>query len=218
MDTAKAELIVLGHTKFGENTIVLHTLSTEYGRRGFLVQVGPKTPMALFLPLNILEAEITPNPKSALWRARRFSPRAALEGIRSNLYKNTMTLFMSEVLFRVVKDRTTEDGLADWLRKEILTLDALKEGFSNFHLLFLLEFCGIMGFRAGTEGFAPFAGRNLRHIDALLTLPYGEALLYPLRGEDRNDIARAVLAYLEHHTESTISVRSLDVLRELYKD
>ena len=217
MNTQKAELIVLGHTKFGENAIVLHTLSTEYGRRGFLVQVGPKTPMALFLPLNILEAEITPNPRSALWRARRFTPHAPLEGIRNNLYKNSMTLFMSEVLFRVVKDRTNEEGLTEWLRKEVLTLDALETGFANFHLLFLLEFCGILGFGTGPEGFAPFAGAQFRHISALLSLPYGEALLYPLRGEDRNEIARAVLAYLEHHTESSISVRSLDVLRELFK-
>ena len=36
---SKAELIVLNHTKFGENSIVLHTLSAEYGRHGFLVNL-----------------------------------------------------------------------------------------------------------------------------------------------------------------------------------
>ena len=35
--TSKAELIILSYTKFGENSIVLHTVSEEYGRRGFLV-------------------------------------------------------------------------------------------------------------------------------------------------------------------------------------
>ena len=50
---SKAELIILNHTKFGENSIVLHTLSSEYGRRGFLVKVSPRTAMALFLPLNL---------------------------------------------------------------------------------------------------------------------------------------------------------------------
>ena len=68
----KAELIVIGHTKVGENSIVLHTISREYGRRGFLVKVSPKTAKALFLPLNILEAEVTENPKSDLWFARNF--------------------------------------------------------------------------------------------------------------------------------------------------
>ena len=132
---SKAELIILNHTKFGENSIVLHTLSSEYGRRGFLVKVSPRTAMALFLPLNILEAEVTENPKSSLWFARNFVSVNPLNGIRSNIHKNTMTLFMSEVLYRVVKDQTNEDGLADWLKGQILTLDALQSDFANFHLL-----------------------------------------------------------------------------------
>ena len=212
------ELIVLNHTKFGENSIVLHTLSREYGRRSFLLRVGKKTGMALFLPLNILEATVVENPKASLWTAHGFSSRYPLAGIRSNLYKNSMTLFMSEVLYRVVKEDTNEEGLADWLKKQILTLNALESDFSNFHLLFLLSLCGILGFAADPRGLAPFAGGHLRHVDPLLTLPFEQALRYPLRGEDRSGIARAVLAYLEHHTESAIRIRSLDVLHDLFND
>ena len=36
------ELIVLNYTKFGENSIALHTLSREYGRRSFMVRIGKK--------------------------------------------------------------------------------------------------------------------------------------------------------------------------------
>ena len=214
----KVELIVLGHTKFREHSVVLHTLSQAYGRRGFLVRVGPKSAMTLFLPLNLVEAEVSPNPRSSLWHAGSFTLLDPLEGIRRNLYKNSMTLFMSEVLYRVVKEDTNEEGLSDWLKKQILTLNALESDFANFHLLFLLSFCGILGFAADPRGLAPFAGGQLRHIDALLTLPFEEALLYPLRGEDRSGIARAVLAYLEHHTESAIRIRSLDVLHDLFND
>ena len=64
MSSWNSELIVLAYTKFGERSIVLHTLSREWGRRGFLVRVGKGVSMALFLPLNIIEAEIVENPKS----------------------------------------------------------------------------------------------------------------------------------------------------------
>lgn len=212
----KAEIIVLNHTKFGENSIVLHTLSKEYGRRGFLVRVGPKTSMALFLPLNILEAEISENPKSDLWYASNFVSRTPLAGIRGNIHKNTMTLFMSEVLYRVVKDQTNEDGLADWLEGEILTLDALESDFANYHLLFLLKFCSALGFSPEIADLAPFAGNHLSQMDALLTKPFGEAMLYPLKGADRNEIAEAILKYIEYHTESTVNIRSLAVLRDIY--
>ena len=213
---SKAELIVINHTKFGENSIVLHTLSSEYGRRGFLVKVSPRTAMALFLPLNILEAEVTENPKSSLWFARNFVSVNPLNGIRSNIHKNTMTLFMSEVLYRVVKDQTNEDGLADWLKGQILTLDALQSDFANFHLLFLLNLCAALGFDPDLAGLAPFADKKLIHIEALLKTPFAEALLLPLSGADRNAIAESILKYIEYHTESAVNVRSLAVLREIY--
>ncbi|MBQ6179597.1 MAG: DNA repair protein RecO C-terminal domain-containing protein [Bacteroidales bacterium] len=222
---SKAELIILNHTKFGENSIVLHTLSSEYGRRGFLVKVSPKTAMALFLPLNILQAEVTENPKANLWYARNFVSITPLNGIRGNIHKNTMTLFMSEVLYRVVKDQTNEDGLADWLKGQILTLDALQSDFANFHLMFLLNLCAALGFDPDAAGLAPFVtschpesseGSNLRHVEALLSLPFTEALLLPLTGADRNAIAESILKYIEYHTESAVNVRSLSVLREIY--
>ena len=212
----KAELIVLNHTKFGENSIVLHTLSAEYGRRGFLVKVSPRSGMALFLPLNILEAEVTENPKSDLWFARNFVSVNPLNGIRSNIHKNTMTLFMSEVLYRVIKDQSNEDGLADWLKGQILTLDALESDFANFHLLFLLNLCSALGFDADTAGIAPFADQHLIQVENLLTRPFTEALLLPLSGADRNAIAESILKYIEYHTESAVNVRSLAVLREIY--
>ena len=213
---SKAELIVLNHTKFGENSIVLHTLSEEYGRRGFLVKVGPRTAMAMFLPLNILEAEVTENPKSDLWFARNFVSVTPLNGIRSNLHKNTMTLFMSEVLYRVVKDQTNEDGLASWLKGQILTLDALQSDFANFHLWFLLELCTALGFDPDTAGLAPFAEERLKQLEVLLTKPFSEVMLFPLSGAERNAIAESILRYIEFHTESAVNVRSLAVLREIY--
>ena len=109
--TENIEAIVLGYTKFGENSVVVHTLSEAYGRRGFLVRIGKKAGMALLLPMNILEMDIVPNPKSTLWSARNLTAKDPLNGIRNNLYKNTMSLFLSEVLLRAVKDGQAEDGL-----------------------------------------------------------------------------------------------------------
>ena len=57
--TTNTELIILHTTKFGENSLVIHTLSRDYGRRSFLVRGAGKKMMSLFLPMNILEADIT---------------------------------------------------------------------------------------------------------------------------------------------------------------
>lgn len=212
----KIHLIVLSHTKFGEDSVVLHTLCREYGRKGFLVKVGQKTRPALFQPLNILEAEVTVNPRSDLWWAGSLKARTPLNSIRSDIRKNTMTLFMGEVLFKVVKEGMSEDGLFDWCERTILTLDALKTDYPNYHLRFLLELSMTLGFSPSIEDLAPFAGSHARELEVFLSSPFEQAMLLPLTGEARNEMAGVILRYLEYHTESSINVRSLKVLREIY--
>ena len=214
--TENIEAIVLGYTKFGENSVVVHTLSEPYGRRGFLVHVGKKAGMALLLPLNILEMDIVPNPKSTLWSARNLTAKDPMNGIRDNLYKNTMCLFMSEVLLRAVKDGQAEEGLFPWCVRSILTLNGLQADFSNFHIRFLLEFAGALGFSPTFDDIAPFAEKHLAQIKPFITSGFSESMLIPLRGEDRNALCEDLLRYLEYHTESAIHVHSLAVLREVF--
>lgn len=214
--TVSAELIVLNHTKFGESSIVLHTLSREYGRRSFLVRVGKGSAMALFLPLNILEAEVTENPKSTLWTARRFKAKTPLLGIRGNIYKNSMTLFMSEVLYRCITEGAYETGLFEWCEKAVLTLDALESDFANFHIHFLLELSSVLGFSPSAEDLAPYCHGDIAVLRRFLGAGLGEAMLIPLSGAARSAICEDLLKYIERHSDSTLNIRSLKVLSELF--
>ncbi len=215
--THSAQLILLAVTKTGEKSLVLHALSSRWGRRSFIVSVPRSSGMALYLPLNILDAEITENPRSDLWRLHGASAFSPLAGIRNDVRKNAICMFMSEVLYRTIKDGANEDGLFEWCKKSILTLDALENDFANFHLMFLLELCGVLGFSASVQGLAPFAGGHLQELSRLVSLPYAEALMMPLSGDGRGEMAEILLQYLSHHTESRIEVRSLRVLHELFR-
>ena len=211
------EFIVLTTTKVGENALVVHTLSREWGRRGFRVRSAKKTRTTLFLPLNILEADVVENSKSELWTLKNITLKDALEGIRGNLKKNTMTLFLSEVLFRTVRDGANEDGLYEWCVGSILTLNALEADFANFPVRFLLELAGALGFRPTFDDIAPFAGEHLSQMKALTAASFSESLLLPLNGSTRNALCEELLQYLSYHTEANIQVKSLAVLRELYR-
>jgi DNA repair protein RecO (recombination protein O) len=216
--TSDEQAIVLNSTKIRDNALVLHTLGRTFGRKSFLVRTGAKARMSYFLPLNILELEITENPKSDLWYARPLAAVWPLNGIRDNIHKNTITLFLAEVLYRTVKDGTNEDGLYDWCVKQILTLDALDSGYSNFHIRFLLELCVALGFRPEASDLQPFSGEYQDELEAFMRADPAESMMIPLSGKRRNDIASALIRYLEFHTESAINIRSLQVLRELYGD
>ena len=218
----RTQLIILNTTKVGERSLVLHALSADWGRRSFIVSVPKGGGMALFQPLSVLDAEVIENPRSELWRVRGLSAAHPLTGLRTSASKNAMTLFMSEVLFRTIKDGVNEDGLFEWCLKSIMTLDAMESDFSNYHIRFLLELAGALGFSPSFDDIAPFtsagtgSNNHLKALEAFLTASFSESMIIPLTGADRKEIAEDLLRYLEFHTESTIAVRSLDVLHEVF--
>lgn len=216
--TKNIEMIILHTTKYGENSLVIHTLSEEYGRRSFLVRgIGRKQSMSLFLPLSILEADVAEGQVSKLSTVRGISSAHPLLGIRNNLYKNSITMFISEVLYRVVKDGSKESGMFGWCEKNILLLDAMESDFSNFHVRFLLELAVVLGFSPEADDIEHFAGDRIPVVTKFLRSSFEESMLIPMSGQARNEIAEALLRYIEYHSDSTLNVCSLKVLRELFQ-
>ena len=214
--THTAELIVLNLTKIKDSAAVVHCLSGKWGRRSFIVSTGKTSPISLFLPLNIIEAEVIENKRSDLWRIRNIKATEPLSGIRGNIARNSMTLFISEVLFRFLKEGQSDNGLYLWCRKSILCLDSLERGYASFHLRFLVELAGILGFAPSAGELAPFDERYGDELKILCEGTLAEALALPLTGKDRNEIAGILLRYLSYHTESDVCIKSLKVLRELF--
>lgn len=214
--TTDARLIILQYTKIKDSAIVIHTLSRKWGRRSFIVHLGKGASLALFQPLSIVDAEITENPRSELWRASRFTQARPLVSLRTDPSKNAITLFLSEVLYRAVRDGMAEEGLYDWCERSILTLEALEKDYANFHLRWLLELAAAMGFEPSVEDLSPFAGERFKDVKALLDASFEEAMLLPLSGERRSELCEVFIRYLSHHSESTLDIRSLRVLRELF--
>ena len=210
-------LLVLALTKIRENTLVLHTLSPDFGRRSFIAGVSKKSPMALYLPLNILDVEVSENPRSDLWRIGNVSLRFPLNSIRSSVYKNAIAMFVSELLYRTVREGMESDTLFDWCCKSVLSLESLESDYSNFHLLFLLGLASQLGFGASLDDIAPFAGEHFSVVRDLLTLPLAQALMLPMNGKTRNDISQSLVNYLSRHTETAINVQSLKVLAEVLR-
>ena len=125
-------------------------------------------------------------------------------------------MFLSEVIYRTIKEGAQEQGLFEWCRGQILLLDALQNDFSNFHIRFLLELSVALGFSPESSDLMPFVGENYVTVSQFMTTSFAESMLIPLSGPVRNKICEDVLRYIEYHTESTLTINSLKVLRELF--
>lgn len=215
--TTGDRLIILNTTRTGEKSLVVHALSRAGGRRGYIVSADSRSG-ALWQPLNILDAEVVENPRSELCRLRGVSVIHPLEGLRSNLYKSAIGMFISEVMWRLVREGQPEESLWSWLEGSILTLNALKADFSNYHLRFLLELCSTMGFSPSREGLEGYAGRHIGKICEMASSDLAGAMMVPLNGGDRSEIAGILLKYLGDHCETSLNIRSLQILKEIFRD
>ena len=207
------ELIVLSFTRTGGDKVVVHTLSRAYGRRAFLVHGFKKATKACFLPLAIVEADVAENPRSSLATLRGLQLKEALADIRSDLYKNIMTIFLGEVLLRILPEGNVEEGLYDWTLSRILTLEALEGESANFPVWFLLDLAGALGFRPSWDDVAPFAKGHETALKPFLEQDFAACMLLPLTGAVRSGLCACLLDYLSFHTGQTLQVNSLEILR-----
>lgn len=213
----RAQILVLNTTSFGEKSLILHCISDRWGRRSFMVSRSAKTSGSLYQPMTVLDCEVSINPKSDLWRAHNLALKHPLASVRSSMPKTAISLFMSEVLYRTVRESLQEDdAFFAWCERSILTLDALGEDYQNFHILFLLGLAAALGFRPSEESLAPYVGEDYRLVGQFLTSSTAQAMLIPLNGARRAGLCRSILKYLEYHTDAKIDVKSLDVLHELF--
>ena len=108
-----------------------------------------------------------------------------------------------------------DSALYDMCERNILLLDAMESDFSNFHLYFLMEFIIALGFSPAPEDLEPFMGEHLSLMSDFISLPFSEAMLVPMSGGIRSELAERLLKYIEFHIESPVNVNSLKVLKEL---
>jgi hypothetical protein len=59
-------------------------------------------------------------------------------------------------------------------------------------------------------------GENFPIVEKFMKDSFADAMMIPLNGSVRNEIAEGILRYIEFHSDSAINVASLNVLRELF--
>ena len=149
----KTRIIVLHLTKISDHGVVLHTVDAHSGRRSFLVRgLGTKHGgQTAFHSLGLFDAVSGESPKSSLAYLREWTPAHALHGIRGNLVKASVAMFISEVLYRSLTNEQADPQLFDWLCDVVLALDAEEASVANFPIWFLVTYDLQMVFHPGEK-------------------------------------------------------------------
>ena len=215
---ATSRIIVLHLTKYSDHGLVLHAVDSTAGRRSFLVRgIKRGNAVAVFHPLSLLDVVSSESPHSTMSHLREWEPVQPLHGIRGDLVKGALAMFLSEVLYRSLTNDLADPQLFGWLCEAVGTLDGEQGSVANFPAWFLVSYAVRMGFMPGetVEPAGMFPPEDAALFQRFLRTPYEEAMAIPLSGTRRQAFARKMLQYLSWHLGTTIDSKSLDVLHEV---
>ena len=191
------DAIVLSLQPLSDKAHVLHAYTRASGRVNYKVfGLGRKHAIGMYMPLSIIR--ITANHTSSqiptVKEATLLSSNS-VSGLSSNIYKQTISLFVCEVLYNVLRHPMQDEPMFDFLAEAVQTLEQTDEP-QNFHLQFLVGLAAKLGF-------------GIPNTSNLLTSN-------PQTRTERQKALKALCAYFAEHVDTWVDPKSLDVLMEVF--
>lgn len=240
---SKTQGIVLHAIPYNDTYAIIYIYTEAFGRSSYLVSRtrGRKSSVtkALFIPLSPLEMEVEHQNKRDLHRVREARLCFPINSLCGDPVKSALGLFLSEVLYRVVRDTEPDPRLFNYLYESIHLLEYVDRGVANFHLVFLLGLLQFLGIFPNTESYRPgsyfdmlngvFADRIPMHrhflnpeesafFNRLLRIRFENMSLYGFSRRERSDILHRILEYYHLHLPDFPEIKSLAILQSLFDE
>lgn len=237
----KTRGIVLHSIPYNDKYSIVHMYTEAFGRTAYMVarSRGRKSAVSktLFIPLSVLELEVEHYPKREIHRIKESKVCFPLTDLCCNPVKNIIALFLSEMLYRVVKETEPDERLFDYLYHSVHLLENTTEGIANFHLVFLMGLLRYLGvfphIDTYNDGYyfdlhngifvaeIPMHTHYLNKDDSLvfarlLRISYENMSLYMFSRHDRINIIQRIIEYYRLHLPEFPEIKSIAVMQSLF--
>ena len=233
--------IALHAIPYNDKCSIVYVYTEAFGRVSYLVSRvrGKKSSVSksLFIPLSVLDMEVDHLNNRELQRIREAKLCFPVDGLMSDPVKNALSLFLSEVIFRVIKQSEADPRLFAFLADSIRLLSITTEGVANFHLVFLIRLLNYLGFKPNTDNYSvgsffdlqngvfltsqPLNTDFLKPDDSiilmrLLRMNYENMSVFRFTHEQRSAIIERILNYYRLHLPGLYELKSLAVMQSLF--
>ena len=203
-------IIVLRTIRHNDRHNIVTAYSLEAGRVSFLVPAGAGREAtrrrALLVPLAPVELVASTQAVSDLMTMQDPSPMVTLHSVTSSPVKASITLFVAEVLAMVLREGPPDELLFNYILHSVETLEGLPSSrAANFHISFLISLSRLL---LSVDRSAVLA--------RLMRMDMTNMHLFRFSRRERNEALDLILEYYSLHYTSLTSLRSLDILRELF--
>jgi len=143
--------IVLRTIKYGETSVIANIFTETFGVQSYLVngvRTSTKNSKAhFFQPSSILDMQVYHNELKNLQRIKELKWSVLYRNILSDVTKNSVALYMVELLQKSLKQPETNTDLFNFCEDAFLQLDAATEEITaNFPIYFSLQLAPFLGF------------------------------------------------------------------------
>ena len=151
----KSRAIALSYSKQGESSIIAKIFTEEKGLQSFIVKgvrnKKAKKKLSLFQPLQLLILNANHYPKNSLQYINEISLKNNQTNHGIDMKKNFISIFIAEVVSKVLLDNEKEEALFNFIWELKSTLNNLKKISPNFPLIFLIRLSEYLGFSPSKE-------------------------------------------------------------------
>lgn len=235
--TTKA--IVFSAIKFGDSSLIVKCFTEKEGVKSYLLRGVLKSKKgalkaAYFQPLTQLLLTANHNTKGTLNSIKEASVTYHYKNIYANVVKQTMVLFLSEVLTTIIKEEEENTALFAYLETAFIWLDT-HTTIANFHLLFLLNLSHFLGFypditNQHKRGFHLLEGNFTNEMHQKEIIKNNELIQFKkllgtnfeaienvsFNKKERQTVLHVILHYFELHLGSFRKPKSLAILETVF--
>ncbi|MFN4233431.1 MAG: DNA repair protein RecO [Bacteroidia bacterium] len=221
----KTEGIVLNKIDYTDSGIIVKIYTKNFGLLSFLVRGIHRKKSAqkasLFMPLSILEIVFYNKENQEIKIPKEIRLAYPFHSIQINLIKASMAVFIAEILLKSIRETFPDNRKYDFIKSSILHFDLQEEGFSNFHLSFLIKLSNYLGISI-TQKYAEENVCDTRFIQinpilALLNQNYLALSQINISNNQRRELLQFIINYYQQHIENFGELKSLEVLKQVFE-
>ncbi|HMO61058.1 MAG TPA: DNA repair protein RecO [Ferruginibacter sp.] len=151
--THKTKGIVLRTVKYGETSLVVTIFTALFGVQTYLVNgvrssKNKTSKASYFLPAAILDLVVYHQEQKNMQRIKEFGWAKLYRQVLTNVHKNSVALYMMELLYKCLKQPEQQTDLFDFCEDVLQELDdATSKTTANLPIFFALHLPYFFGFR-----------------------------------------------------------------------
>lgn len=216
----KTRGIVFKYFKYRESSIIVKIFTEAFGMQSYIVNgvrssKSSRSKMALFQPLTLLDLIVYHKPGGDINRIAETRCSYPFKTLATDIKKLAIAIFVSEVLYKSVREEGEDHPLFDFVFNSIEILDYQESGYENFHLRFLLKLSKYLGF--GIENstvLEPFDEEEAGMLKDLMEKPYDAPV--PLTNLTRRVMLEHIIKFYQANVDSLKEINSIKVLQEVF--